>query len=373
MLFTSCPAFGHALPMLPLVRAALRAGHDVRVATGPDLAGHLAARGLEVQAVGPTWESAWSAHGAVWADEGVPEEQRMLDGVVALFGTPALGRLDDLVAMSARWRPDLVVHEVLEVAGSLLADRLGVPGVVHGVGPMFGMYAPVIGAAGAVIGEPGLWDRLAMERAVDLCPPSLQPDEPPPWPATVPVRPDAGEHGPVPPGVAEVLASDRPVAYFTLGTVKNADAADFTAGLRALESYDGAVVATTGRPLAAEDLGPLPANAVLAEFVPQRAVLERADLVVSHSGSGTMLGALAHGVPQVALPRGTDQPQNAALLVRAGAGVLVPPEEYAVESIAAAVETVRGDPAYRAAAERVRDEITAMPDPDAAWSRIAPS
>jgi UDP:flavonoid glycosyltransferase YjiC (YdhE family) len=77
-----------------------------------------------------------------------------------------------------------------------------------------------------------------------------------------------------------------------------------------------------------------------------------------------------HGVPQVALPRGTDQPDNAALLVRAGAGVLVAPEDYAVESIAAAVTAVTRDPAIRAAAEGVRDEIAAMPDADTAWAGL---
>ena len=371
VLFTSCPAYGHVLPMLPLARAAGRAGHDVRIATGPDLTGALTTRGLTARAVGPTWESAWSAHEAVWADEGVPEEQRMLAGVVALFGTPALARLDDLAALASEWRPDVVVHEVLEPAGSMLAVRLGVPGVVHGIGPMFPSYAPLIAAAGAAIGEPGLWEQLAAEHAVDLCPPSLQPDGPPPWPTTVAVRPDAGEAGPLPPGVARVLASDHPLAYFTLGTVKNADAADFATGLSALAGFDGTVVATTGRPLSAEDLGPLPPNAVVADFVPQRAVLERADLLVSHSGSGTMLGGLAHGVPQVALPRGTDQPDNAALLARAGAGLVVAPEDYAVESIAAAVADVVGDPAFRAAAAAVRDEIAAMPDGDAAWASLA--
>ena len=100
-------------------------------------------------------------------------------------------------------------------------------------------------------------------------------------------------------------------------------------------------------------------------------MLERADLLVSHCGSGTMLGGLAHGVPQVALPRGTDQPQNAALLVRAGAGLLVAPEDYAVESIVAAVTEVTHEPAYRAAAVHVRDEIAAMPDADAAWAGLA--
>jgi UDP:flavonoid glycosyltransferase YjiC (YdhE family) len=370
VLFTSCPAYGHALPMLPLIRAAERAGDDVRVATGPDLVAVLASRGLDAHAVGPTWESAWSAHDAAWADHNVPDEQRMMNGVVALFGTPALARLDDLVAMASEWRPDVVVHEVLEQAGSLLAGRLGVPAVVHGIGPMFPFYAQLIGAASAAIGQPDLWQQLSTEQALDLCPPSLQPDGPRPWPAAVAVRPSAGEPGQLPPRLADALATERPVAYFTLGTVKNADT-DCTTGLAALAEYDGVVVATTGRRLDPGELGPVPANAVVEEFVPQAELLKRADLLVSHSGSGTMLGGLVHGVPQVALPRGTDQPDNAALMVRAGAGLLVAPEDYAVDSIAAAVAKVTADPAFRASAKRVRDEIAAMPDADTAWAGLA--
>jgi UDP:flavonoid glycosyltransferase YjiC (YdhE family) len=358
VLFTSCPAFGHVLPMLPLVRAATRAGHDVRLATGPDLVGALSARGLTTYGVGPAWVESWAAHNAAWADPEVPEEKRMLDGAVALFGTPALARLSDLGGLAEGWRPDLVVHEVLEVAGALLAVRLGVPHVTHGIGPMFPSYPWLIDAAAAVIGEPELWAHLASAPAVDLCPPSLQPEGPPPWPRTVPVRPSPGEPGAVPPAVAEVLAGDGPVAYLTLGTIKNEDLAT---GLAALASYDGRVVVTTGGGV---ELGDVPANAVVAAFVPQAALLARADLVVSHSGSGTMLGALAYGVPQVALPRGTDQPQNAALLARAGAGVVVAPDEFAVDTIRAAVSRVTGDPAYRSAAERVRDEIAAMPSAD---------
>jgi UDP:flavonoid glycosyltransferase YjiC (YdhE family) len=76
-------------------------------------------------------------------------------------------------------------------------------------------------------------------------------------------------------------------------------------------------------------------------------------------------------VPQVALPRGTDQPQNAALLARAGAGLVVAPEDYAADTIRSAVGEVTGDPAFRAAAARVRDEIAGMPDADAVWAEIA--
>ena len=370
VLFTSCPAYGHLLPMVPLIRAAERAGHDVRVATGPDLVGPLAARGLEVHGVGPTWAESWSAHQAVWAADGVPEDQKMMDGVVVLFGRPAQLRLADLVVMAREWRPDVVVHEVLEAAGSMLARRLGVPGVVHGVGPMFPLYAQVLGPVGEATGEPDLWANASEEHALDICPPSLQPDGPLPWPTARPVRPSAGEPGEIPPTVAEQLQGGRPIAYFTLGTVKNADAADFAAGLAALEGYDGVVVATTGRPLGPDELGPVPANAVVAEYVPQAAVLERADLLVSHSGSGTMLGGFVHGLPQAAVPRGTDQPQNAALMARAGAGVVVAPDDYSVATIRAAVEEVTGDPSYRAAAMGVRDEIDAMPDADTVWAEV---
>jgi MGT family glycosyltransferase len=171
--------------------------------------------------------------------------------------------------------------------------------------------------------------------------------------------------------VADVLLADRPIAYFTLGTVKNTDAADFATGLTALESYEGVVVATTGRRLGPDELGSVPANAVVAEFVPQASLLERADLLVSHSGSGTMLGGLVQGLPQVALPRGTDQPANAALLTRVGAGVVVAPEDYSVATIQAAVAEVTGDPTFRRAAERVRDEIAAMPSAETVWAGIS--
>ena len=273
--------------------------------------------------------------------------------------------------MAEEWRPDIVVHEVLESAGPLLASKLEVPGIVHGIGPMFPFYAQLIGPAGAAIGQLELWEQASSERALDICPPSLQPDDgPAPWPNATPLRPSAGEPGPVPGRVADALAADEPIAYFTLGTVKNTDTADFKVGLTALAAYDGVVIATTGRRLDPEEPGSPTPNVIVEEFIPQDAVLERVDLLVSHSGSGTMLGGLVHGVPQVALPRGTDQPQNAALLERSGAGVVVQPDDYAVDTIDTAIRTVTGNVSFRAAAEHVRDEIAAMPDADTVWAGI---
>jgi UDP:flavonoid glycosyltransferase YjiC (YdhE family) len=49
---------------------------------------------------------------------------------------------------------------------------------------------------------------------------------------------------------------------------------------------------------------------------------------------------------------------------------VIAPEDYAVETIGAAITAVTTQSSYRAAAERVRDEIAAMPSADAAWAGI---
>jgi hypothetical protein len=78
-----------------------------------------------------------------------------MDGVVALFGTPALSRLADLAVKTRNWRPDIIIHEVLESAGPLLARTLGVPGIVHGIGPLFPFYATGGGCFGSLEGRHG--------------------------------------------------------------------------------------------------------------------------------------------------------------------------------------------------------------------------
>jgi UDP:flavonoid glycosyltransferase YjiC (YdhE family) len=67
----------------------------------------------------------------------------------------------------------------------------------------------------------------------------------------------------------------------------------------------------------------IPANARAVAFVPHRAVLPHAALVVTHAGWQTVNAALADGVPLVCIPAGRDQPDNAVRVVAAGAGVRV--------------------------------------------------
>jgi UDP:flavonoid glycosyltransferase YjiC (YdhE family) len=85
------------------------------------------------------------------------------------------------------------------------------------------------------------------------------------------------------------------------------------------------------------------------------------------SGAGTVLGALAAGRPQLAVPGVGDRRGNAAAVAAAGAGLGVP-----VRGIDAEVLTrLLTDVELRRAAGRIAAEIAAMPPPEALVEPLA--
>jgi UDP:flavonoid glycosyltransferase YjiC (YdhE family) len=126
-----------------------------------------------------------------------------------------------------------------------------------------------------------------------------------------PIRPVPGRIGPkdrIPPQFLEL--PEAPLVYVTLGTVFN-DPDLVRSMLDAIQDLPISIAITTGPGTDPALLGRRPANVAAASFVPQALLLPLASAVVSHTGSGTMLGALASGLPQVCLPRGADQFANA--------------------------------------------------------------
>lgn len=139
------------------------------------------------------------------------------------------------------------------------------------------------------------------------------------------------------------------------------------AGLRDL---DANVIVTVGREIDPAMFGPQPEHVRIERYIPQSALLPRCSVVVSHGGSGSTIGALAAGLPSVLLPIGADQPLNAARATALGVAVALDVMRATPNEVRAAVETVLGDGRYRVAAERVRDEIAALPGPEAAVAAL---
>ncbi len=92
---------------------------------------------------------------------------------------------------------------------------------------------------------------------------------------------------------------------------------------RVLDALDGLPVRAllTAGPALEQGGLRLPANTRAVDFAPHRSVFPHAALVISHAGWQTVNAALADGVPLLCIPDGRDQPDNAARVVLAGAGV----------------------------------------------------
>jgi UDP:flavonoid glycosyltransferase YjiC (YdhE family) len=88
-------------------------------------------------------------------------------------------------------------------------------------------------------------------------------------------------------------------------------------------------------------------------------VLPHAAAVVCHGGSGTVLGALAAGVPMVVVPFGADQPHNAQRIAAMGAGLAMP--GATAVTLRTAIERVLAEAAFHDSARRLAGEIASLP------------
>jgi len=160
---------------------------------------------------------------------------------------------------------------------------------------------------------------------------------------------------------------EAPFIYMTFGTVAGSSdkaRATFRAALDAVAALPVRALLTTGPVMDVGALGTIPDNVKLEAWVPQDLVMARAVAVLCHGGSGTIIGALAAGLPMVIAPIMADQPHNASRVAAVGAGVAVPRPEAA--ALGVALERVLSDPEIQDGAACMAAEIAAMPDMDAA-------
>ena len=354
---------GNAPPQLALTRELVGRGHKVRVLAHRAARARIEETGAEFVAfktlpdldiTRPETDSIrdWEARTALGG------AKRMRDAVIA----PVPDAAREIFGLLEDWNPDVVVFDWLFVGAAVAAEHAGIPAValVHcpyplpapGAPPLFSGQRPMAGPVGAcrdrllnglmqhfsatglpvlneVRAEHGLaplrnWNdqvlgtraiyvmtapeldfssRAVLPANVHYVGPAFEPFEPDwesPWPA--------GNTDPL------VLISFS-TSYMNQGRLAQR-VLDAVAGLsiRAL--------LTVGPALDTSQLR-IPDNTYAVAFLPHRSVLPHASLVVTHAGWQTVNAALADGVPLVCVPDARDQPDNAARVVVAGAGVRV--------------------------------------------------
>ncbi len=365
VLFSSTSGYGHVLPMLPLAGAFRAAGHDVLWAAAAQATPLVTSAGIEAVASGASGaEEAELRRSVRSRADAVAPAERAAFVFPRMFGaalTPPMAA--DLLGIASEWGPDLLVHEHAELAAPLVGAITGVPSLTHA----FGSAIPVRILDDAGVQLAALWREHGLDVPpyagcfaagyLDICPPSVQTMPMDHINAVQPLRPVTANSG-VPP-----RPDDRPLVYVTMGTVQEHPELlrEIVAGVAALPVR---VLVAVGPRMEPATLGDQPEHVQVQGWVDQTEVLGRSSAVVSHGGSGTFLGALALGVPQLCLPQAADQFRNAEGGEQAGASLTLRPGEVTSDSVRVAAEQLLGDPGLRAGAGRVAAEIAAMPAPE---------
>ena len=354
VLFAFAGGSGHLLPLVPLARAAASAGHDVVFAGQAGAAAAVAAEGFAFVATGgATLRTAPERTALEPLDE--EREARVVRDTFAGRDRARARGGGRRGARGARVRPRRLRR------GRLRRGRR------RGGGGAAVRDRPLHRRQGSC-GRSSSRSRCGSYARRTGCRRDARTDAPVLTPFPPSLRPPGRTH---PFRSVEARSEPRTTVLVTLGTIFVLESGDLlervVAGVARLPLE---VVATVGRDLDPAALGPQPPNVRVERYVPQAELLPRCALAVSHGGSGSVVGALAHGVPMVLLPLGADQPLNARRCAELGVARVLDAATATPDEIAGAARAVLADGACRAAAGRIRDEIAGLPDPAEAVRRL---
>ena len=135
---------------------------------------------------------------------------------------------------------------------------------------------------------------------------------------------------------AWLAASNEPFVYVSFGSFLSVRAdvlGRVCAALQGLGIRGAIAIGSADR----TELGELPAQWLVREFLPQVTLLERAAAAVTHGGNNSVTEAMTFGVPLVVLPFSTDQFAGAAAVVDAGFGIALAPNTATVAELSDAI------------------------------------
>ncbi|MBO0849667.1 MAG: DUF1205 domain-containing protein [Pseudonocardia sp.] len=382
LLFALGPAYGLALPLVPLAWAARAAGHEVLVATTSQITDVVAGAGLAVVDVFPdrdVWNELVSeVAGRIKGGDGAPRNPFGLFTRTMTEGTIDAGR---------RFGADLTVYSSDHRAGALASVALGRPALEVGNRVSWSMRDAEFRDRAAAFRDDDvvreLRDRLGIPAGaphlvarIDPRPPSmggLAGDEPDrhdgiPW---WPMRFVPFNGGAVLPDWA-LRTPARPRVCVTLGTVvpTMSGTGSLAVVLEALGGMDVEVVLAEGN----ADLGPLadalPVNVRRVGYLPLSGFLPGCSLAVHHGGSGTTAAPLHYGVPQLVLPSFADNPMAAERVVARGVGISHDPATIDVPTVRELAERLLTEPAFADAAAEVAAEMATQPSPSTVIERV---
>ncbi len=370
VLFCVQAATGHLQPLIPLGHALRARGHEVAVVCPPSFCPAVAACGLDPLPAGLDWLRAEAER---WfpALAALAPHERYAWILAHVYADLAPRRLfPELVELCRAWRPDVLVRDQMEFASWLAAEKLGLPHASYGYGLGFEppdrcVVAPPLDRLRREVGLPSDPELAGVFRYLrfEFAPRSYLAAGAAGGAVRHHLRhvpSDCAAHAAPPDWLARL--GRRPVVVATLGNNYNRTPGLFELIAEALADEPVDVILTIGRNRTAHELGALPPNVRVEQYVPLSQLLPRASLTVCHAGFNTLFTAVAAGTPLVLVPIDSDQPAAARRCRALGLGVLIERGDLTAERLRLAVREALHGTRYRRAVARFRRELEALPD-----------
>lgn len=397
-LFTTFEGGGHVPPALLVARRLRERGHDVVVLSDSANRAEATACGLPFR----NWRRAPDRQTAGREDDPLDEWRarwppaiirRLCDAVIC---GPSLAYAEDTLDLVEEFRPDVIVSNELLFGCMAAAEasktalvlltanvwcfptRDDVPPFGPGFRPSPRIWArrrdayvrrlsadwyqtglPDLNAARATLGLPPLRRTLDQLAAADLV--MLGVAAAFDYGATAP-RGFAyvGPLGEAPAwtkkaGAEDLLRDDRPNLLISMSTTAQGHEGLLRRCVEAAVALPANVIVTLGPALGHVSF-PGAANLKVVAAAPHDLLVPQCRLVVTHAGHGTLVRPLMHGVPVVCLPTGRDQPENAARVEHAGAGVRLS-QSASVGAVRRAIREVLAELRFAGAAGALGEAI----------------
>ncbi|MCI4040033.1 activator-dependent family glycosyltransferase [Streptomyces sp. TRM75563] len=415
VLFVTWPWQTHFQPTVPLAWALQAAGHEVRVASGPELTDVITKSGLTAVPVGsdvPVLQKLTETF--------TEEHQEIVDTLEKLGPRDDLlfefadnreelltwdrmrwltrylaeilkgmndSMVEDLVEFSRWWKPGLVVWDWLSYAGSIAATAVGAPHArIHAEIDVDARFRrnfvrlreeqPAESREDAMADWLGGWvekygksfseDMVSGQFTIDHMLGSFHLETNVPH---VGIRyvPYNGASV-VPDWIRQDPAKRRVLATFGVSQEKGGDYQAFSIAqlqemLDSLADLDIELVVTLPEQLQKE-LKRIPDNTRLVEFVPLHTIIPSCSAVIHHGGVPAFLDSIAHEVPQLFVGRVVpDVEERGERMEEAGAGLSIPPAELSGPRIRESLVRLLDEPKFREGAAGLREERLTQPTP----------
>jgi UDP:flavonoid glycosyltransferase YjiC (YdhE family) len=373
ILFTCNNIPSHFDSLQSVIAAFEHAGHTVAVAAPQELYDYITDRGLEHIAAGQEWIKRASRFGGTVTPLWLARAAQPLY-LAHMARKPAVQMARTVI--EARWEPDLIVREALEFGGALAAESMGIPSACIGTfsatpevfvpHKMVKLFAPSRRALGLHKDPTGM---SAYPFYVSFMPEAFDPktsfmpnahfyhddslsntaEETPKWLRKIPKER----------GLIYACLGSSALAYGGLlkHAIRMMDV--MMTAFRKLDDYE--IVVSTGNAVEPDRFGTLPDHIRIMKHVPQKEVLARAKLFVTHAGYKSFMEAVAAGTPMITIPLIGDALYTAKRAVEAGVAKNLVGRQVTASAIEAACKEVLTSTDYTIAVDRLRSQMLDLP------------